>query len=136
MQNSILPPKNTHWLARRTPFFYGYIILPIAIISSFLTSPGQTYMVSIFNPSFRETLDLSLTQLTGAYMFGTLLASSSLAYRRLLAPHRPERNGSSRSNTTAFVSSAAARASACACSRVEASITQTERQRSPRRCWR
>lgn len=32
-------------------------------------------MVSVFNPSLREALGLSLSQLTGAYMVGTLLAS-------------------------------------------------------------
>jgi MFS family permease len=80
MQNTILPTKTDHWLAKRTPFFYGWIILPISIIAAVFTSPGQTFMVSVFNPSFRETLDLSLTQLTGAYMFGTFLASLPQSY--------------------------------------------------------
>jgi MFS family permease len=80
MQTTPLPTKTDHWLAKRTPFFYGWIILPISIIAAVFTSPGQTFMVSIFNPSFRETLDLSLTELTGAYMFGTLLASLPQSY--------------------------------------------------------
>jgi len=37
-------------------------------------------MVSVFNPSLRESLGLSLTQLTGAYMFGTMLASIPQTY--------------------------------------------------------
>jgi sugar phosphate permease len=80
MQNTPQPTKKDHWLAKRTPFFYGWIILPISIIAAVFTSPGQTFMVSIFNPSFRETLDLSLTELTGAYMIGTLLASLPQSY--------------------------------------------------------
>ena len=68
------------WLAKHTNFFYGWIILPISTLAAFFTSPGQTYMVSVFNPSLRETLDLSLTQLTGAYMFGTVLASLPQTY--------------------------------------------------------
>ncbi|MEK6221922.1 MAG: MFS transporter [Chloroflexota bacterium] len=70
----------THWLARRTKFFYGWVILPVAILTAVFTSPGQTFMVSVFNPSFRESLNLSLSQLTGAYMFGTLLASLPQSY--------------------------------------------------------
>ena len=73
------------WLAKRTNFFYGWIILPISMLAAFFTSPGQTYMVSVFNPSLREALDLSLTQLTGAYMFGTVLASLPQTYIGQLA---------------------------------------------------
>jgi len=45
------------------------------MITILATSPGQTYMISVFNPSFRESLGISASQLSGAYMFGTLLAS-------------------------------------------------------------
>ncbi|MCP4141331.1 MAG: MFS transporter [Chloroflexi bacterium] len=77
--------KQNYWLAKRSNFFYGWIILPISTLAAFFTSPGQTYMVSVFNPSLRETLDLSLTQLTGAYMFGTVLASIPQTYIGQLA---------------------------------------------------
>ncbi|MBT3339301.1 MAG: MFS transporter [Anaerolineae bacterium] len=77
--------KQNLWLAKRTNFFYGWIILPISTLAAFFTSPGQTYMVSVFNPSLREALDLSLTQLTGAYMFGTILASLPQTYIGQLA---------------------------------------------------
>ncbi len=75
MLNGILKFKKEHWLARRLPFFYGWIIIPISMITILATSPGQTYMISVFNPSFRESLGISTSQLSGAYMFGTLLAS-------------------------------------------------------------
>jgi MFS family permease len=77
--------KPNLWLAKRTNFFYGWIILPISTLAAFFTSPGQTFMVSVFNPSLRETLNLSLTQLTGAYMFGTVLASLPQTYIGQLA---------------------------------------------------
>lgn len=80
-----MQPKINTWLANRTNFFYGWIILPISTLAAFFTSPGQTYMVSVFNPSLRETLNLSLTQLTGAYMFGTVLASIPQTYIGQLA---------------------------------------------------
>ena len=72
--------RQNHWLAKRVPFYYGWIILPVSILAAVFTSPGQTFMVSVFNPSFRDSLDLSLTQLTGAYMFGTILASLPQSY--------------------------------------------------------
>ena len=75
MSNSKEPVRRKHWLADRASVYYGWVILPIAIVSAVLTSPGQTFMVSVFNPSLREALGLSLSQLTGAYMAGTLLAS-------------------------------------------------------------
>jgi MFS transporter, OFA family, oxalate/formate antiporter len=67
-------------LAKRLPFYYGWIMLPIAMLAAIATSPGQTYGVSIFNAYFREALGLSHSQLTGAYMFGTLLAALPQPY--------------------------------------------------------
>lgn len=80
MTSTTLPTTKSHWLAKRLGFYYGWLIVPVAILSTFATSPGQTYMVSVFNPSFREALSLSLSQLTGAYMLGTILASIPQPY--------------------------------------------------------
>ena len=55
-------------------------MLPIAMLAQAGTSPGQTFGISIFNPSFLETLKISLSQLTGAYMIGTLLAAVPQPY--------------------------------------------------------
>lgn len=55
-------------------------MLPLAMAGVVCTAPGQTYTVSVFNNSFRESLGLSHTELTGAYMLGTFLASLPLAY--------------------------------------------------------
>ena len=73
-------PKTNHWLAERTKFFYGWAILPISILAAFANSPGQTYMIAVFTPSFLQSLDLSLSQLAGAYMFGTILAALPQPY--------------------------------------------------------
>ncbi len=67
-------------LADRLPFYYGWVMLPIAMLAAIATSPGQTFGISIFNPSFRLSLGLSHSQLTGAYMFGTLLAALPQPY--------------------------------------------------------
>ena len=55
--------------------YYGWLMVPLAMVTALATSPGQTYGVSVFNPSLREALAISHSQLTGAYMLGTLLAA-------------------------------------------------------------
>jgi MFS transporter, OFA family, oxalate/formate antiporter len=66
--------------ASRTRVFYGWIMLPIAMLGLIATSPGQTFGVSIFNEPMRQGLGLSHGQLALAYMLGTLLASLPIAY--------------------------------------------------------
>ena len=76
MSHEILTrPAHRHWLASRLPFYYGWVMTPVAILTALATSPGQTFGVSIFNPSLREAFSISHSQLTGAYMLGTLLAA-------------------------------------------------------------
>jgi len=65
-------------LARRV--YYGYVMLPIATLAIICTSPGQTFVVSTFNEHFRQALGLSHSQLTGAYMVGTFLASLPMTW--------------------------------------------------------
>ncbi len=62
-------------LAGRIPFYYGWLMVPVAVIASAVTGVGQTYGVSVFNPSLLDSLGISLTVLSGTYMVGTLLAS-------------------------------------------------------------
>jgi MFS family permease len=66
-------------IVARIPFFYGWVMLPIAVIGLIATSPGQTYGISVFNEVFREDLQLSHSALTGAYMLGTLLGAVPLS---------------------------------------------------------
>ncbi|MDZ7844807.1 MAG: MFS transporter [Anaerolineales bacterium] len=72
--------KNSESLIDRIPFYYGWVMVPVAVIAQSMTGVGQTYGVSVFNPSFRSSLQISLSQLTGAYMFGTLLAALPQPY--------------------------------------------------------
>ncbi len=77
---STLIKEPSQRFAKRLPFYYGWVMLPIAMLAAIATSPGQTYGISIFNAYFRESLGLSHSQLTAAYMFGTLLASLPQSY--------------------------------------------------------
>lgn len=61
-------------------FFYGWVMLAIAVLASMMTTPGQTAGVSLFTPSFEEALGLSRTSQTGAYALGTFLASLAMTW--------------------------------------------------------
>mgnify|MGYP003662759019 CR=1 FL=1 len=67
-----------HW-QRRLPFFYGYVMIPVAMLVQICTSPGQTFAVSAFTPALRQSLQLSDSTLSLAYMLGTLLAAVPLS---------------------------------------------------------
>lgn len=66
--------------AAATPFFYDWVMLPIAMATLIASSPGQTFGVSIFNEAIRESLALSHGQLAAAYMLGTLLGALPIAF--------------------------------------------------------
>ena len=72
-------------LAARLPFFYGYVMIPVAMMIQIGTSPGQTFAISAFTPEIRRSLELSDSRLSLAYILGTFLAAfrfrSSVLYR-------------------------------------------------------
>lgn len=67
-------------LAARLPFFYGYVMIPVAMVIQICTSPGQTFAISAFTPAIRESLRLSDSKLSLAYMMGTVLAAVPLSF--------------------------------------------------------
>lgn len=68
-------PEKSPPVVSRLPGFYGWVMLPIALAGAVATSPGQTYGLSVFNDELTSSLDLTLRELTGAYLAGTLLAA-------------------------------------------------------------
>ena len=66
-------------LAARLPFFYGYVMIPVAMMIQICTSPGQTFAISAFTPKIRESLELSDSRLSLAYMLGTFFAAFPLS---------------------------------------------------------
>ena len=50
-------------------------MLPVALTAQVATTPGQTLGISAFNQSFRDGLNINHSQLSGAYMIATFLAS-------------------------------------------------------------
>lgn len=68
-------------------FYYGWIMLALAVVVVIATSPGQTFGIAVFNDDFRKSLGLSHTALTGAYMLGTFLAAFPLTLLGRLMDH-------------------------------------------------
>ena len=71
-------------IVSRIPFFYGWLMVFIALTAIILSSPAQTYGISVFNPFLRQELNLSHSQISGAYMLGTMLASLPMFFVGLM----------------------------------------------------
>jgi MFS family permease len=78
MDSSSLKGKKP--LAARLPFYYGWVMVAVAMIATAVTGVGQTYGISVINPSLMDSLDISLSALSAAYMAGTLLAALPQPY--------------------------------------------------------
>lgn len=65
---------------RRSPVFYGWIVLAVCTVGTICSVPGQTIGVGVFTNHLMEALGLSRTQLSTAYMFGTIASSFLLPY--------------------------------------------------------
>jgi MFS family permease len=61
-------------------FYYGWIMLPLAMATLIASSPGQTFGVSVFNEPLRLALGLSHSQLAIAYTLGTLFGAVPITY--------------------------------------------------------
>ncbi|MFV2091356.1 MAG: MFS transporter, partial [Pseudomonadales bacterium] len=82
-----LPPR---WPfdARKTPFFYGWVIWLLSTLGFLMSVPGQTMGMAVFTDPFIEAFDLSRSQLSFAYLCGTvasalLLTRAGRLYDRL-----------------------------------------------------
>ncbi len=67
-------------MAARLPFFYGYVMIPVAMFVQIATSPGQTFAISAFTPSLRAALGINDSLLSLAYMLGTVGAAIPLSF--------------------------------------------------------
>lgn len=60
------------------PVFYGWIVLAVGTLGVIMTSPGQTYAVSIFIEHFIQDLGLSRSVVSTLYSLGTVAGSLAL----------------------------------------------------------
>lgn len=58
--------------AARTPFYYGWVIAVISTLGILASVPGQTMGMAVFADTFITQLDLSRTELSTAYLIGTV----------------------------------------------------------------
>jgi MFS family permease len=73
-----LPVTQHSRLINKSPVFYGWIIMLVGTLGLILTSPGQTYAVSIFIEQFITDLALSRSLVSTLYTLGTLIGSLAL----------------------------------------------------------
>ncbi|MFW5831397.1 MAG: MFS transporter [Prolixibacteraceae bacterium] len=69
---------------RKTPFFYGWVILFASTIGILVSAPGQTMGVSTFTDHLLENIGISRNQLSVSYMIGTIGSSLVLTYAGML----------------------------------------------------
>jgi len=60
---------------KKSPVYYGYVVLFIGTIGVFASVPGQTVGVSVFTDPLKDALGLTRNQFSNAYMIGTLVSS-------------------------------------------------------------
>ena len=74
-----LPARDSR-IIQRIPFFYGWVILIVGTFGLIMTSPAQTYAVSVFIESFIADLGLSRSLVSTLYTIGTLTGSLALPF--------------------------------------------------------
>ncbi len=77
MQVQVNQTKHSR-VVEQSPVYYGWIILVVGTIGLIMSSPGQTYSISIFIERFIEDLGISRSLVSTLYAVGTVTASLSL----------------------------------------------------------
>lgn len=60
---------------RKVPFFYGWVIWGFSTLGFLMSVPGQTMGMAVFTESFIDVTGLTRTELSLAYLFGTIGSS-------------------------------------------------------------
>ena len=70
--------RQTYALRVNDRFFYGWVMLAVASLTMFASGPGQSHTFSVFLLPISEDLGISLTSVSSAYAFATLVAAFGL----------------------------------------------------------
>jgi sugar phosphate permease len=73
-----LPTGRGSWIVNHSPVYYGWLVLLVGSLGMIMTSPGQTYAVSIFIEHFIADLGISRSWVSTLYTAGTLIGSFAL----------------------------------------------------------
>ncbi len=68
-------PVNWPFDPKRSPIFYGWVVWLFSTVGFLMSIPGQTMGMAVFTDPFIEVFDLTRTQLSMAYLFGTIGSS-------------------------------------------------------------
>ena len=63
----------------RFPFYYGWVVLGVSTLGILCSIPGQTMGLAVFTDHFMEALSLQRTEISLAYLIGTVGASFLLS---------------------------------------------------------
>ena len=74
----LLPGPRWPFAPARVPFFYGWIVLAVSTLGILASIPGQTMGMAVFTEPLMAALGLSRTELSLAYMAGTIGSSMFL----------------------------------------------------------
>ena len=80
MSHTVAPPVRVSRMIQRIPFYYGWIVLAAGTFGLIMTSPGQTYSISIFIEHFISDLGISRSLVSTFYTIGTLTGSFVLPF--------------------------------------------------------
>ena len=80
MSHTLVAPVRVSRMIQRIPFFYGWFVLAAGTLGLILTSPGQTYSISIFIEHFITDLGISRSLVSTFYTIGTLTGSFVLPF--------------------------------------------------------
>ncbi len=73
---------------QRSPIYYGWVIWLLSTLGFLCSVPGQTMGMGVFTESFMDAFGLTRTQLSSAYLFGTLGSAVLLTWAgRLFDKH-------------------------------------------------
>jgi MFS transporter, OFA family, oxalate/formate antiporter len=72
--------QRSHRWVTHSPVYYGWIILIAGTIGMIMTSPGQTYAISLFIDPLMRELDISRSYISVLYAAGTLIGSLALPF--------------------------------------------------------
>jgi len=64
----------------KCPFFYGWAIVAVSTLSIVFSIPGQTSGIGLFTDSLIKALAITRTQLSVAYMIGTITSGLLLPF--------------------------------------------------------
>ncbi|MCF7925058.1 MAG: MFS transporter [Candidatus Izimaplasma sp.] len=60
--------------------YYGWYIVMLSGVTLLMSSPGQTYSISVFINAYQDTFDFSSTMISSAYSIATIISGLSLIF--------------------------------------------------------